>query len=122
MTELATSDDEPSFAPWRLVSFDDALSRLSLETVIRRPCVVAIDGRSAAGKTTLAAALAHELPGSCTVHTDEGIAFVEEWMVAERAFIAARRPWQSSDLVVRGTPDVAAPTGHVWIHDGREGA
>jgi hypothetical protein len=37
----------------------------------RKPAVVAVDGRSSRGKTTLAARLAAAVPGACVVHTDD---------------------------------------------------
>ena len=43
----------------------------------------------------------------------ETLAFIEEWAAAERAFFAARRPWQRADLVVAGTPDALAPGADV---------
>ena len=39
----------------------------------------------------------------------ETLAFIEEWAAAERAFFAARRPWERGDLVVGGTPGALAP-------------
>ena len=208
-----TPDDEPSFGPWHAVSRDAALARLPTSDAPAPevgPRIVAVDGRSAAGKTTLAAALADALPDARVVHTDdvawhhsffdwqrplidhvlaplragrpvswrpdpwverdragsievpagcrwlilegvgasrreldpyldarvwvwsdpaaararelarhgdspEGLAFVEEWMVAERAFVAARRPWERCDLVVCGTPDAPVPAGDVLV-------
>ena len=37
----------------------------------RKPAVVAVDGRSSSGKTTLAAWIADAVPGACVVHTDD---------------------------------------------------
>ena len=37
----------------------------------RRPAVVAVDGRSSSGKTTLATRIAAAVPGACVVHTDD---------------------------------------------------
>ena len=36
-----------------------------------RPSIVAVDGRSSSGKTTLAARIAAAVPDSCVVHTDD---------------------------------------------------
>ena len=37
----------------------------------RRPSIVAVDGRSSSGKTTVAAGIAAAVAGSCVVHTDD---------------------------------------------------
>jgi len=64
---------EPAAGPWRTVTVQD------LVTVVRRvtgdpagrPRIVAVDGRGASGKTTLAARLQQHLPDSTVVHTDD---------------------------------------------------
>ena len=216
MDERLSTGDEPAFGPWFAVSLGEVLERLAVPPA-DPPCrrVVAVDGRSGAGKTTFAARLAGALPGSVVVHTDdvawhhsffdwqgpmlehvleparagrvvawrpepwiereregciavpadrrylivegagasrdeldryldarvwvasdsatarareierdgdapETLAFIEEWAAAERAFFAARRPWERADLVACGTPetkapDVSVPDGHVLV-------
>src|SRR3954470_23860779 len=64
---------EPPGGPWRV----EALSVFA-ERVVRaagdppgRPPIVAVDGRSAGGKTSLARRLAAEVPGAAVVHTDD---------------------------------------------------
>lgn len=54
-------DGEPPAGPWRVIRAAD----------VRLPRVVALDGRSAAGKTTVAARLAATVPGAAVVHTDD---------------------------------------------------
>jgi len=64
---------EPELGPWRVVSLASFVA-LVLDTVGAtegRPPVVAIDGRSSSGKTTLARRLEQAVPGATTVHTDD---------------------------------------------------
>jgi hypothetical protein len=72
---LCLAHEEPEAGPWRA-------ERLAIvaATVIRsgqgkgadrRPVVLAVDGRSSSGKTTLAARLQDVVAGSAVVHTDD---------------------------------------------------
>jgi hypothetical protein len=72
---LQLAPEEPEAGPWRA----ELLSAV-VETVIRRgpgdaapgrPVVLAVDGRSNAGKTTLAARICRAVRGSAVVHTDD---------------------------------------------------
>lgn len=66
-------DGEPAFDTWRVISLREFV-RLVLDSAgptVGRPPVVAIDGRSGSGKTTVAARLEAALPGAATVHTDD---------------------------------------------------
>ena len=72
---LQLAPEEPEAGPWRA----ELLSTL-VETITRRkpghapprrPVVLAVDGRSNAGKTTLAARICRAVPGSAVVHTDD---------------------------------------------------
>lgn len=63
--------EEPHFGPWQVEplaafvqSIQDMLSK-------DRPGILGIDGRSANGKSTLAALISREVPGSVVVHTDD---------------------------------------------------
>lgn len=58
-------DGEPEFGEWRARSVDDVLDAL------RRPRLLAVDGRSGSGKTSLVARIAAGVPGSAVVHTDD---------------------------------------------------
>lgn len=66
---------EPAAGPWhaeRLTAVAAGLMRLGRERGAgRRPVVLAIDGRSSGGKTTLAGRLRDVVPGSAIVHTDD---------------------------------------------------
>jgi uridine kinase len=58
--------------PWRSVPVAEFAATLrDRHTGDGRPTVVAVDGRSAGGKSTLAARLAGAVPGAALVHTDD---------------------------------------------------
>lgn len=59
---------EPAFGPWRPGSISSVLARARPGPGTR---IVAVDGRSAGGKTTCAARLAATVPGATVVHTDD---------------------------------------------------
>ena len=72
---LRLAPDEPEAGPWRA-----ELLTVVAATVMglgqgsgsgRRPVVLAVDGRSSSGKTTLAARLRQVVTGSAVVHTDD---------------------------------------------------
>jgi len=69
----STEDHEPPAGPWRVLALTE-LAALVLDaagTVVGRPPIVAVDGRTASGKTTLARRLARVVPGATIVHTDD---------------------------------------------------
>ena len=69
---IALPDGEVWGGPWRSVRVAELAATLrGRDTGDRRPTVVAVDGRSAGGKTTLAARLVEAVPGSALVHTDD---------------------------------------------------
>ena len=59
---------EPAFGPWRVEAIASVLARTRPGPGTR---IVAVDGRSAGGKTTCAARLAATVPGAVVVHTDD---------------------------------------------------
>jgi energy-coupling factor transporter ATP-binding protein EcfA2 len=61
---------EPPAGPWRVVSLAE-LAAMVLGAAVRRPPILAVDGRTASGKTTLARRLAGLVAGSALVHTDD---------------------------------------------------
>jgi chloramphenicol 3-O-phosphotransferase len=66
-------DGEPAAGPWRverLTHFAQLLVNAGGAS-IGRPPIVALDGRSSSGKTTLAHRLEQAVPGAVTVHTDD---------------------------------------------------
>lgn len=64
---------EPEAEPWRVVPFADLVDRVvrAAGNPTGRPRIVAVDGRSAGGKSTLAARLAAAVPGAAVIHTDD---------------------------------------------------
>lgn len=85
-------DGEPPFGPWRVRPIADVLDGLG------RPALLAVDGRSGSGKTTVARRVARD--GA------EKEAFWHEWEAAERPFLAAEQPWEGADVVVAGAPEL----------------
>jgi hypothetical protein len=70
---LCLALEEPEAGPWRaerLTVVAAAVMRQG-ESADRRPVVLAVDGRSSSGKTTLAARLQGVVAGSVVVHTDD---------------------------------------------------
>ena len=64
---------EPSAAPWQVLPIRDFVN-LVLDvgdTSNNRPWIVAVDGRSGGGKSTIADLLHHSAPNSIVVHTDD---------------------------------------------------
>lgn len=78
------------------------------------PVVVAVDGRSGAGKTTVAAELADRMPGSIVVHTDDVAwnhsAFGWDQLLVENLL----------EPVVNGVPVDFTPPA--WTEHGRQGS
>jgi hypothetical protein len=72
---LCLAPGEPEAGPWRaerLAVVAAAVMRSGHEKgADRRPVVLAVDGRSSSGKTTLAARLQDVMAGSAVVHTDD---------------------------------------------------
>jgi hypothetical protein len=67
--------EEPEAMPWRvelLSTVTDAVMRTRLGIAVAgRPVVLAVDGRSNNGKTTLAARIAEAVRGAVVIHTDD---------------------------------------------------
>lgn len=61
---------EAEFGPWRTRTVAEVLAALVPPDLPRIP-VIAVDGRSASGKTTLSARLAEEALDAAVVHTDD---------------------------------------------------
>jgi hypothetical protein len=72
---LQLAPEEPEAGPWRaelLTAVIEALIGRGPDRIVSgRPVVLAVDGRSNAGKTTLAARICEAVPGSAVVHTDD---------------------------------------------------
>jgi hypothetical protein len=115
---LQLAPGEPEAAPWRtepLSTVIEELTRPGAGGAVRgRPVVLAVDGRSNGGKTTLAARIGEAVPGSAVVHTDD------------IAWAHSRFGW--ADLLIEG---ILAPVhqGRAvsyrpprWAEHGREGS
>lgn len=64
---------EPAAGPWRTVPVEALVRLISDDCRGRegRPWIVAVDGRSGSGKTTVAAIIHRAVPSSAIVHTDD---------------------------------------------------
>ncbi|WP_220272940.1 hypothetical protein [Arthrobacter sp. RT-1] len=64
---------EPAAGPWRAEALEGLVRRLLPAAGQRadRPWIVAVDGRSGAGKTSLVDRLLAQVPASAVVHTDD---------------------------------------------------
>jgi hypothetical protein len=71
---LQLAPEEPEAGPWRAEPLTILIQALtqprSGSGVAGRPVIVAIDGRSNNGKTSLADRISHAVPGSVVIHTD----------------------------------------------------
>lgn len=72
---LQLAHGEPEAGPWRVELLSTVIEATARhgpgKAVSGRPVVLAVDGRSNAGKTTLAARIWRTVPGSAVVHTDD---------------------------------------------------
>jgi hypothetical protein len=75
---LQLAAEEPEAGPWRVELLSAVANAVSSRGPDRsssgRPAVLAVDGRSNNGKTTVAARISEMVPGSVVIHTDD-IAF-----------------------------------------------
>ncbi|MGC3955134.1 MAG: maleylpyruvate isomerase family mycothiol-dependent enzyme [Propionicimonas sp.] len=68
---MALEPGEPAVREWNLLPVTAFLADLEARRTDRSPLVLAIDGRSASGKSTLAGRLAELMPASVVVHADD---------------------------------------------------
>jgi hypothetical protein len=72
---LRLAPEEPEAGPWRVELLSTVVNAVTRRRPDRggsgRPAVLAIDGRSNNGKTTLAARISELVPGSVVIHTDD---------------------------------------------------
>jgi hypothetical protein len=65
-------DGEPWFDPWTVRRIDDLLHEiLGAPDPRSAPLLVAVDGRSGGGKTTVTGRIVGRVPGAAVVHTDD---------------------------------------------------
>jgi hypothetical protein len=113
---LVPGPGEPATRWWQPSTFrglaDDV--RAACGDVAGRPAIVAVDGRSGSGKSSIAQVLADNVPASAVVHTDD-IAWYETFFGWDDVLIAAvLRPLLASGPV-NYRPDA-------WVRRGREGS
>ncbi len=72
---LQLAREEPEAGPWHVELLSTVIEAMTPQgpgkAISGRPVVLAVDGRSNAGKTTLAARVCRVVPGSAVVHTDD---------------------------------------------------
>ena len=113
---LRLAPDEPEAGPWRTEPLTVLVEALTQRVPggIGRPIIVAIDGRSNGGKTSLATRVGDAVPRSAVIHTDD------------IAWEHSRFGW--ADLLIDGIP-VPVHRGEAvsyrpprWVERGREGS
>jgi hypothetical protein len=114
---LQLAPEEPEAGPWQvelLSSVVDAITRAPDSSSSGRPVVLAVDGRSNNGKTTVAERIRDLVPGAVVIHTDD------------IAFEHSRFGWD--DLLIDG---ILVPVRHggavsyrppKWDEHGRDGS
>jgi hypothetical protein len=107
--------EEPAAGPWRVERITDVIAGFTDRTRLaaERPLIVAVDGRSSSGKTTLASRVAEAVPASVVVHTDDIAWFHSRFGWADLAEHLLEK--------VR-TRDALSFRPPAWIERGREGA
>src|ERR1700722_16111938 len=72
---LHLAPEETEAGPWRAELLSTVIESLTQHELADassgRPAVLAVDGRSSSGKTTLAARIGQAVPGSTVIHTDD---------------------------------------------------
>jgi hypothetical protein len=107
--------EEPAAGPWRVARIDDVIATFAnrAQRTTDRPLVVAIDGRSSSGKTSLSARVAELIPATAVVHTDD----IAWW---HSRFGWADLARHVLEIVRSGAALAYRPPA--WVERGREGA
>jgi ABC-type dipeptide/oligopeptide/nickel transport system ATPase component len=71
LARLQLHPEESLAGPWRVEPIQRLIARLLPQWPSGRPALLAIDGRSSSGKSTLATRVVAIVPRSATVHTDD---------------------------------------------------
>ena len=110
---VTTYPEEPEAGPWRTVPFSELVAELRTCCADRPRAVIAVDGRSAGGKSTLTTQLAAAL-GAQAVHTDD-VAWWHDFFAWDDLLIGGvLEPYLAGDAVAFRPP--------AWQERGREGA
>lgn len=112
MVKLIVPEGEPPTEDWTAVDVGSIVDGLPVPPP-GRPLIIAVDGRSASGKSTLADTLAAAIPRSCVVHTDD-LAWQESFFGWDHLLREVLTPLH------RGEPVVFRPPA--WELHGRDGA
>lgn len=110
---LTTFPEEPEARPWRAVPFSELVAELRTRCGGEARIVIAVDGRSAGGKSTLTTRLAAAL-GAQVVHTDD-VAWWHDFFAWDDLLIGGvLEPYLAGEAVAFRPP--------AWQERGREGA
>jgi len=112
---ISLHPEEPEAGPWRIERIDAVIAMFAnrAQRTPDRPLVVAIDGRSSSGKTTLAARVGELILATAVVHTDD----IAWWH--------SRFGWADLARHVLETVRSRAALAYrppAWIERGRDGA
>ncbi|MEM6430507.1 MAG: hypothetical protein AAF708_14795, partial [Deinococcota bacterium] len=106
--------EELNFAPWKHIALHNFVADLIMERSRTGVFVIAIDGRSGGGKSTMASVLAGFLPDALVIHTDD-IAWHHSFFDWQDVLIEHVLKPLSAHGAVSYQPEA-------WKHHGREGA
>ena len=108
---------EPDFGPWHAVPAAEVAAALLARIPMAddRVAIIAVDGRSAAGKSTAAERLRAVIPDACIVHTDDVAWWHSFFGWADLLRDGVLEPVRRGELPVRYRPPA-------WDERGREGA
>lgn len=107
-------DGEPWCGPWRNVALAEVVDSLPRPAHDGRPAVVAVDGRSAGGKSTLAARVVDSVPHAYLVRTDD-----VAWWHSFFDWVELMRTGVLEPLRAGSAVDFTPPA---WTERGRQGA
>lgn len=113
--------EEPEAGPWHAVPLTDLVhGLLVLPPPAGRPAVLAIDGRSSSGKTTLAGRIGQLLPRAAVVHTDDIAWHHSRFGWPDLLIAGVLGPAQDGQLVTYRPPawDVRARPGAIHVPAG----
>lgn len=113
---VLTLPGEPVATRWRAREWSDVARELLAHAPAAgvRPVLVAVDGRSASGKTTVARRIAEQIPGAVVIHTDD-VAWWESFFAWDHLMAAGIL----MPLRQGGAVDYRPPA---WDRRGRQGS
>ena len=112
--DVRLADGEPWCGPWRSVALAEFAHGLPRAAPDGRPAVLAVDGRSAGGKTSLAARVVGAVPHAHLVHTDD-----VAWWHSFLDWTGLMRSGVLEPLRAGSGVDFTPPA---WVERGRPGA